>query len=88
VPDPVQPSVDPAHANPENEIWLDLTTDADGAGGATTTVPWGFESGRRARSVVVHAMPPATDPAGPAPRAPAPPASPSRSERQGTMGRP
>lgn len=62
MPDPVQPSVDPAHANPENEIWLDLTTDADGAGGATTTVPWGFESGRRARSVVVHAMPPATDP--------------------------
>jgi Cu-Zn family superoxide dismutase len=29
-PDPVQPSVDPQYANPHNEIWLDLTTDAMG----------------------------------------------------------
>ena len=27
--DPVQPSVDPAYANPENEIWLDFRTDDD-----------------------------------------------------------
>ncbi len=55
--DPVTPSVDPAYANPRNEIWLDLTTDADGAGTVTATVPWGFERDRRAGSVVVHAMP-------------------------------
>ena len=60
--DPVQPSVDPAYANPENEIWLDLTTDASGAGSATTTVAWGFPRDRRARSVIVHAMPTATEP--------------------------
>jgi superoxide dismutase, Cu-Zn family len=62
VPDPVQPSVDPAHANPENEIWLDLTTDEDGAGSTTATVAWGFERARRGQSVVVHAMPTATEP--------------------------
>lgn len=55
--DPVQPSVDPAYANPENEIWLDLTTDESGAGSATATVPWGFERDRRAQSVIIHAMP-------------------------------
>jgi len=58
--DPVQPSVDPAFANPRNEIWLDLTTDASGAGNATTTVPWGFARDRRAQSVIIHAMPTAT----------------------------
>jgi Cu-Zn family superoxide dismutase len=62
VPDPGQPSVDPAYANPENEIWLDLTTDGHGVGSATTIVPWGFERGRRAQSVVVHGMPTATEP--------------------------
>ncbi|MDN5931914.1 MAG: superoxide dismutase family protein [Pseudonocardia sp.] len=60
--DPVQPSVDPAFANPENEIWLDLTTDESGAGSATATVPWAFERNRRARSVIIHAMPTATSP--------------------------
>jgi Cu-Zn family superoxide dismutase len=60
--DPVQPSVDPAFANPENEIWLDLTTDESGAGSATATVAWGFERDRRAQSVIIHAMPTATDP--------------------------
>lgn len=61
VPDPVQPSVDPAYANPQNEVWLDLTTDGEGAGSATTTVAWGFERARRAQSVVIHAMPTATE---------------------------
>jgi Cu-Zn family superoxide dismutase len=60
VPDPVQPSVDPAYANPQNEVWLDLTTDGEGAGSATTTVPWGSERARRAQSVVIHATPTAT----------------------------
>lgn len=60
--DPVQPSVDPAFANPENEIWLDLTTDGAGAATATATVAWGFERSRRAQSVVLHAMPTSSDP--------------------------
>ncbi|MDN5750933.1 MAG: superoxide dismutase family protein [Pseudonocardia sp.] len=60
--DPVQPSVDPAYANPQNEIWLDLTTDASGAGSATAEVEWGFEEDRRAKSVIIHAMGTATGP--------------------------
>ena len=60
--DPVQPSVDPAFANPQNEIWLDLTTDATGAGSATATVQWGFERNRRAKSVIIHEMGTATGP--------------------------
>ncbi|MFC4948521.1 superoxide dismutase family protein [Pseudonocardia sp. GCM10023141] len=59
--DPVQPSVDPKYANPQNEIWLDFTTDANGAGSAETTVPWAFPDDRRAHSVVIHAMGTATD---------------------------
>lgn len=54
--DPVTPSVDPAYANPSNEIWLDLTTDAQGAGTGTSTVAWVFPADRRAMSVVVHDM--------------------------------
>ncbi|MGW3993034.1 superoxide dismutase [Amycolatopsis sp. NPDC004772] len=53
VPDPVKPSVDPAYANPRNEIWLDFTTDRAGTGFARSTVDWTF-AGRRAKSVVVH----------------------------------
>jgi superoxide dismutase, Cu-Zn family len=60
--DPVQPSVDPRYANPQNEIWLDLTTDAQGAGRATSTVDWEFPADRRAGSVVIHTMPTATEP--------------------------
>ena len=58
--DPVTPSVDPAYANPQNEIWLDVTTDATGAGEATSTVPWTFPEDRRAESVVLHEEPTAT----------------------------
>jgi Cu-Zn family superoxide dismutase len=53
VPDPRQPSVDPAYANPANEIWLDFTTDPAGNGAALSTVNWTF-AGRQARSVVIH----------------------------------
>ncbi len=60
--DPVQPSVDPRYANPDNEIWLDLTTDASGAGTARTAVTWEFNGQRRAHSVVVHEMSTVTDP--------------------------
>jgi superoxide dismutase, Cu-Zn family len=61
-PDPVTPSVDPAYANPQNEIWLDFTTDGQGAGRATSTVAWEFPADRRAESVVIHTMPTATEP--------------------------
>jgi superoxide dismutase, Cu-Zn family len=60
--DPVQPSVDPTYANPQNEIWLDLTTDESGAGSAESTVTWTFPDDRRPGSVVVHAMQTATAP--------------------------
>ena len=56
VQDPVSPSVDPAYANPRNEIWLDVRTDADGAGSATTEVPFDF-AGRAPASVVLHETP-------------------------------
>ena len=59
--DPVQPSVDPAYANPRNEIWLDLRTDGSGSGTATTEVPFGFAE-RAPASVVVHERPTATGP--------------------------
>ncbi|WP_436499010.1 superoxide dismutase [Actinokineospora sp. HUAS TT18] len=51
--DPVTPSVDPAFANDDNEIWLDVTTDAHGAGSSTSTVDWGIAD-RRPASVVLH----------------------------------
>ncbi|WP_033434132.1 superoxide dismutase [Saccharothrix syringae] len=59
--DPVQPSVDPAYANPENEIWLDFTTDDRGRAVVGTAVPWRFAD-RRAGSVVIHAERTATEP--------------------------
>ncbi|WP_232237548.1 MULTISPECIES: superoxide dismutase family protein [Actinoalloteichus] len=52
--DPVQPSVDPAYANPENEVWLDFTPDADGEAVAMTSVGW-RPTGSERRSVVIHA---------------------------------
>jgi superoxide dismutase, Cu-Zn family len=52
--DPNQPSVDPAYANPQNEIWLDFTTDASGDGRGESNVDWTFTD-RRPRSVVIHA---------------------------------
>jgi Cu-Zn family superoxide dismutase len=50
---PEQPSTDPAFANPRNEIWLDLRTDGEGEGEASTEVPFVF-SDRAPASVVVH----------------------------------
>jgi superoxide dismutase, Cu-Zn family len=60
--DPVQPSVDPRFANPQNEIWLDLRTDKTGAGTGETTVAWQIPPHRRPKSVVIHAKPTATGP--------------------------
>jgi len=50
---PDSPSTDPAYANPQNEVWLDITTDAQGAAHATTTVDWEFRDGE-ANSLVLH----------------------------------
>jgi Cu-Zn family superoxide dismutase len=53
VADPVQPSVDPAYANPRNEIWLDVHTDGHGFAYTSSTVDWQFTE-RHAQSVVLH----------------------------------
>ena len=52
--DPVTPSVDPAYANKDNEIWLDFTTDAKGDAKADASVKWSFRAGE-ANAAVVHA---------------------------------
>jgi Cu-Zn family superoxide dismutase len=54
-PDPVKPSVNPAYANPQNEVWLDLTTDAQGDATSSSLVPWNFTPPASAGSVVIHA---------------------------------
>ncbi|WP_028922039.1 superoxide dismutase family protein [Pseudonocardia acaciae] len=59
--DPVKPSVDPAYANPLNEIWLDFTTNAQGDAKVTSTVPWVYQN-TRAFSVIIHAEPTQTGP--------------------------
>lgn len=61
VPDPVKPSVNPAFANAQNEIWLDFTTDAQGNATAARTVEWKFTDAR-AGSVIIHADPTQTAP--------------------------
>ncbi|MBB6173966.1 Cu-Zn family superoxide dismutase [Nocardiopsis mwathae] len=48
-----EPSTDPAFANPDNEFWLDFTTDDEGAGEATATVDFRVRPGE-ANSVVIH----------------------------------
>ncbi|MFC7220578.1 superoxide dismutase family protein [Streptomyces polyrhachis] len=53
VPDPVQPSVDPAYANPANEVWLDFTTNAAGRAAALAAHGWRLRAGE-ARSIVIH----------------------------------
>jgi Cu-Zn family superoxide dismutase len=55
---------DPAYANPDNEIWLDFTTDGDGNGAAQTVVEWQFPAERRAQSVIIHDHHTATGPDG------------------------
>lgn len=45
---------DPAYANPGNEIWLDLTTDAAGNGHAKAVVDRPFPRDRRPASVIIH----------------------------------
>ncbi len=47
-------ATDPVFANPQNEIWLDLTTDAAGNGHAKAVVDRPFPPGRRPGSVIIH----------------------------------
>ncbi|MFI6338006.1 superoxide dismutase family protein [Streptomyces sp. NPDC050535] len=54
--DPVQPSMDPAYANADNEVWLDFTPDGNGAGDASARHGWNFRPGE-ASSVVLHDKP-------------------------------
>ncbi|MCA1671834.1 MAG: superoxide dismutase family protein, partial [Actinobacteria bacterium] len=59
---PDKPSTDPKYANPDNEVWLDVQTDAKGSGTSTAKVPFAFTD-RAPASVVVHeAMKTATQP--------------------------
>ena len=51
-----QPSTDATVPLAQREVWLDVTSDAEGRGVATTTVPWSFAPGT-AGSVVIHANP-------------------------------
>lgn len=51
--DPKQPSVDPKYANPENEIWLDFTTDDEGEAEQEASVTFTLGD-RRPGSVVIH----------------------------------
>ncbi|MEV7614363.1 superoxide dismutase [Streptomyces sp. NPDC089799] len=62
--DPVRPSTDPAYANPRNEIWLDFTTDAEGAATVRSAVRWRFPADRHPGSVVLHDRHTAAGPAG------------------------
>ncbi|GHC96273.1 hypothetical protein GCM10007079_48710 [Nocardiopsis terrae] len=48
-----EPSSDPEYANPENEVWLDMTTDDSGNAFVTATVDWEFREGE-AQSLVLH----------------------------------
>lgn len=60
--DPVTPSVDPAYANPQNEVWLDFRTDAQGDATATTEGTWSFDTRQDAKSFVIHETPTHTEP--------------------------
>ncbi|HVQ19099.1 MAG TPA: superoxide dismutase [Actinomycetes bacterium] len=58
-PDPLNPT-DPAYANPSNEVWLDLLTNAAGNGRAQAVVPW-QPGASRPMSVVIHESHTATE---------------------------
>jgi superoxide dismutase, Cu-Zn family len=58
--DPQKPSTDPKYANPQNEVWLDFTTDSKGEAEAESNVGWQLRDGE-GQSVVIHAMPTKTE---------------------------
>lgn len=63
------PSTDPADVNPVNEVWLNVTTNAYGAGTSTSVNPWRYRA--FPGSLVLHAGHPKDNPAG----APIPPST-------------
>jgi Cu-Zn family superoxide dismutase len=52
----VVPSSDSQYANPQNEIWLDVHTDANGSGTSRATVPFVFTDRGPGSIVVVDAQ--------------------------------
>ncbi|MGW1680381.1 superoxide dismutase family protein [Saccharopolyspora sp. NPDC002376] len=60
--DPVKPSVDPAFANPQNEVWLDFHTDAQGNASTSADGNWSFDTRQDAKSFVIHASHTHTEP--------------------------
>lgn len=44
---------DPGFTNPDNEVWLDFTTDSDGLAASSTVHPWPFDPNRPPRSIVI-----------------------------------
>lgn len=54
-----EPGEGPAYVTPDNEVWLDFTSGATGAGGAFSRQGWTFREDAAA-SVVLHALPTAT----------------------------
>jgi superoxide dismutase, Cu-Zn family len=56
------PATSPEFANPRNEIWLDVTTNAAGNGTSKATLDFAFSGEHRPRSVIIHALPTATGP--------------------------
>ncbi|CAN5761824.1 hypothetical protein BH24ACT3_BH24ACT3_16670 [soil metagenome] len=59
---PEEPSADPTYANPENEVWLDLSTDDEGAGTSEAEMPFAFGEEAPASIVVHEEMETATGP--------------------------
>lgn len=54
-------STDPAYANPDNEVWLDLVTNANGYGQTHAVVDWRFRpTPGTTRSVILHIDPTST----------------------------
>lgn len=51
---PAGQGANPTFANPDNEVWLDLTTDDEGNGSAQARVDWQTRPGA-ANSVILHA---------------------------------
>lgn len=55
--DPKTPSVNPAYANPSNEVWLDFTAAPDGTATAVSQENWTLDPKDPPKSLVIHASP-------------------------------
>jgi Cu-Zn family superoxide dismutase len=51
---PGMPATHPAIGNPQNEVWLDFTTNAAGQAHAKAVVDWQFRPEAAGRSVIIH----------------------------------